>query len=214
MAEVKGAPKAATQEGAKEPQGTQAAPTTEAAREEPMEIARRAPHLPSLWAGSPFALMHRFAEEMDRLFEDFDLGFGLRRPRFARLGRELRRREKELAQAVWSPQVDVLEREGQFVVRADLPGLTKDNIKIEITDDTLTIQGERQEKEEEKREGYYRSECSYGSFYRAIPLPEGVDTAKASATIRNGVLEVTIPAPKHEEARGRRIEVQEASPSA
>ena len=65
-----------------------------------------------------------------------------------------------------------------------------------------------------KREVYYGSERSYGSFYRAFPLPEGVETAKANATLRDGVLEVTVPVPKHEEARGRRIEVQEASKDA
>ena len=155
----------------------------------------------------------KFADEIDRFFEDFNLGFGWRRPRFTSLRRELRRRERELEKVARSPRVDVVEREGQLVVRADLPGLNKDNIKVEITDDTLTIQGEREQKQLEKREGYYRSECSYGSFYRAIPLPEGADTTKASAVIRDGMLEITMPAPKHEEIRGRPIEVQEAPKS-
>jgi len=208
MPGVKEAPKAAAQP-------TQAAQTAtaEGTKGKPMEVARRSPLLPSLWTGDAFTSMRRFAEEIDRFFEDFDLGFGLRRPSFAGLRRELRRRERELEKAAWSPQVDVLEREGQLVVRADLPGLTKDNVKIEVTDDTLTIQGEREQKTEEKREGYYRSECSYGSFYRAIPLPEGAETTKASAVIRDGVLEVTMPVPKREEARGRPIEVKEAPKS-
>lgn len=214
MAEAKEAPKAATKESVKEHQGAHAAPTAEGPKGQAVEIARRAPLTPARGMGSPFTFMRRFAEEMDRLFEDYDLGFGLRWPSFASLRHELRRHEREHARAAWSPQVDVLEREGQLVVRADLPGLTKDNVKIEITDDTLTIQGERQETKEEKREGFYRSECSYGSFYRAIPLPEGIETAKASATMRDGVLEVTIPAPQHEEKGGRRIEVQEAPKNA
>jgi len=208
MPEVKEAPKAA----AKPTQAAQTA-TPEGTKGKPMEVARRSPLLPSLWTGDAFTSMRRFAEEIDRFFEDFDLGFGLRRPSFAGLRREVRRRERELEKAAWSPQVDVLEREGQLVVRADLPGLTKDNVKIEVTDDTLTIQGEREQKTEEKREGYYRSECSYGSFYRAIPLPEGAETTKASAVIRDGVLEVTMPVPKREEARGRPIEVKEAPKS-
>jgi HSP20 family protein len=204
MPEVKEAPKAANQSTKAEtakPAGT---------REQPVEIARRAPLLPSLWTGDGFPAMRRFAEEIDRFFEDFGLGFGLRRPSFAGIRRELRQTEQELEKAAWSPRVDVLEKEGQLVVRADLPGLTKDNVKVEITEDTLTIQGKREQKKEEKREGYYRSECSYGSFYRAIPLPEGTDTTKANAVIRDGVLEVTMPAPKAQEFRSRAVEVKEA----
>jgi HSP20 family protein len=204
MPAVKEAPKVA-ETSASKPQTA----TAEGTKGEPMEIARRAPLLPSLWMGDPFGALNRFADEIDRFFGDFDFGFHWHRPRFAGLRRALRRREKELEQAAWSPRVDILEQGGQLVVRADLPGLTKDNIKVEVTDDTLTIQGEREQKKEEKREGYYRSECSYGSFYRAIPLPEGADTAKAGAVIRDGVLEVTMPAPKREEARARPIEVQE-----
>lgn len=201
MPEVKEAPKAAAQEKP----GAQTV-KTESTRGEPMEVARRSPLLPSLWAGDGLASMRRFAEEIDRFFEDFDLGFGWRGPSFARLRRERRRGERELEKAAWSPRVDILEREGQLVVRADLPGLTKDNVKVEVTDDTLTILGER----EEKREGFYRSECSYGTFYRAIPLPEGTDTAKANAVMSDGVLEVTMPATRKEEPRGRQVEVRGA----
>ena len=103
-----------------------------------------------------------------------------------------------------------MQKDGNLLVRADLPGLTKEDIKVEVTDDTLTIQGERkQEKKKEEREGYSYSECSYGSFYRAIPLPEGVDPSKATAEFRNGVLEVTVPAPSHPEPKARRLEVRE-----
>src|SRR6185312_14300550 len=102
--EVKDAPKAATQPTSK----TQAA-TKESPKEQPVEVARRGPLLPSLWTGDGFAAMRRFAEEMDRFFEDFGLGFGPRRPSFAGLRRELRRGEREIEKAAWSPQVDVLE---------------------------------------------------------------------------------------------------------
>lgn len=205
MPEVKEAPKAAAQEKA----GVQTT-KAEGTKGGPTEVARRAPLLPSLGTGDPFASMRRCAEEIDRFFEDSGLGLGWRRPSFAGLRRELQRGERELEKAAWSPQVDILEREGQLVVRADLPGLTKDNVKVEVTDDTLTIRGEREEKKEEKREGFYRSECSYGSFYRAIPLPEGTDTAKVNAVMSDGVLEVAMPAPKKEEPRGRQVEVKEA----
>ena len=127
------------------------------------------------FSGSPFTYMRRFAEEMDQLFEHFGLQTGLRMPGFFTRGHELLRREAGFVPGEWSPQIDVLEREGQLVVRADLPGMTKDEVKVEVTDDAVTIQGERKHEKKEEREGYYYSERSYGSFYRSIPLPEGAE---------------------------------------
>ena len=109
----------------------------------------------------------------------------------------------------WMPQVEILQNNGQFTVRADLPGLTKDDIKVEMAENMLTISGERKEEKEEKREGFYHSERSYGTFYRQLPLPEGAMPEKAEATFTNGVLEVTIPAPKSEPAT-RKLEVKDA----
>ena len=85
--------------------------------------------------------------------------------------------------------------------------MKKDDITVQLTDDALTIEGERRDEREEHREGYFRSERSYGSFYRAVPLPEGAlaDTAKASFT--NGVLEVVVQAPPREVSRGRRLDI-------
>ncbi|MHB1562089.1 MAG: Hsp20/alpha crystallin family protein [Isosphaeraceae bacterium] len=161
-------------------------------------------------AMSPFAVMRRFAREMNRLFEDFGLESGLHFPRFLSRGHELLRRESGLVPAEWSPRIDVQRRDGQFVVRADLPGMNKDDIKVEVTDDQVTIHGERKQEHKEEREGYRYSECSYGSFYRAIPLPEGAEGSKASAEFRNGVLEVTVPAPAQPEAKTRRLEIRDA----
>jgi HSP20 family protein len=142
-------------------------------------------------------MMNRFADEMERLFEDFGFGRGLLAPRGW----------GETRQSLWSPPVEVLERGGQLIIRADLPGLSKNDVKVEITDEALTIQGERKQEREENREGYHRSERSYGSFYRSIPLPEGIDPEQAKASFREGVLEVTLPAPKREERRGRQIDI-------
>jgi HSP20 family protein len=103
----------------------------------------------------------------------------------------------------------VREANGKIVVRADLPGLNKDDIKVEITSALLTIQGERRQETKKAGKASYYSECSYGTFYRAIPLPEGVDPAKATAEFRNGVLEVAIPAPTRTEPKSRRVEVTE-----
>lgn len=143
---------------------------------------------------NPFTLMRRFAHEMDRLFGDF--GF---RPRFF---------EPTVETAVWAPNVEVLEKEGKLIVRAELPGLTKDDVKLGVTDDVLTLEGERKQEKEEKREGYFRSERSYGAFYRAIPLPEGVKADAIVANFKNGVLEVTMPLVK-EEKKVKKIEVNQ-----
>ena len=96
-------------------------------------------------------------------------------------------------------------------VKADLPGLKKEDVKIDITDDAITIQGERRSEHQEEREGVYRSERSYGSFYRVVPLPEGAMTDQAKATFNNGVLEITMPAPPEQVTRGRRLEISEGT---
>jgi len=94
-------------------------------------------------------------------------------------------------------------------VRADLPGLTKDDVKVEVADNAITIEGERKGEKEEKGEGFYRSERSYGKFYRRLPVPEGANAGNATATFNNGVLEITMPAAKHLEQKSRRLEISE-----
>jgi HSP20 family protein len=114
----------------------------------------------------------------------------------------------------WAPQMETFQRGNEFVVRTDLPGINKDDVKIDITDDSITIEGERREEHEEDREGYYRSERSYGSFYRVVPLPDGAITDSAKANFNNGVLEVVVQAPPREVSRGRRLEIGESSGAA
>lgn len=166
-------------------------------KREKMELERRTPE-----TANPFQMMRRFSKNMERLFEDFG-GFNF--PTFFKSD-FVPFREFENAQ--WVPQIEVLQNNGQFMVRADLPGLTKDDVKVELTDEVLTIFGERKEEKEEKREGFYRSERRYGNFYREIPLPEGAKTEKAAATFHNGVLEITMPAEKVEMPT-RKLEIKE-----
>jgi HSP20 family protein len=144
---------------------------------------------------SPFAMMRRMQEDMDRLFG----GFGA--------GRGLSARGKEFEAFDWAPAIEAFQRGNEFVVRADIPGLTRDDLSVEIGDDALTIRGERKYDHKEEREGVYHSERAYGSFCRVVPLPDGAlgDTAKAD--FKNGVLEVVIQAPSQEVRRGRRIEI-------
>lgn len=195
-------------QGKKEKQDTQSGErksrTATAKRESATGIARRELVSPAHLIVSPFSLMRRFSEEMDRLFADFGSGRGLA-PSFGELGRLA-----DLEGPIWSPQVEVFERGGKLIVHADLPGLTKDDIDVDIDDDAIRIRGERRQEQDESKEGYYRSERSYGSFYREIPLPSGVKGEEANATFRNGVLEIILTAPERQ-PRSRRIEIDEGS---
>jgi HSP20 family protein len=165
-------------------------------------------------ARSPFALMRRMMDDMDRLFEDFGfgrelgVGGGLTAPLLSDIGRDLWAGASNDAVSAWSPAVEVLEKGDKLVVRAEIPGVSKDDVSIDLTDDVLTIQGERRQEFEDRGEGFYRSERSYGRFLRSIPLPEGTDAEKAEARFNDGVLEVTLPAPKREQKRGRRIAIR------
>ena len=154
--------------------------------------------------GNPFRMMRRFTKDMERMFGDFP-GFNF--PNFFRTDL-IPFRMIEFDKVGWVPQIEVLQNNGTFLVRADLPGMKKEDVKVEVTDNLLTISGERKKETEEKREGFYRTELSYGTFYREIPLPEGVKTDKANATFHDGVLEVTMAMPKLE-MPVRKIEIKE-----
>lgn len=155
---------------------------------------------------SPFHLMRRMAEDIERLFDsDYGrVGFGMT----PRLTSSPWRSEGRFTEALWAPQVETFRRENNLVVRADLPGLTKDNVNVDVEDDMLTISGERTDENRDERDDYYRSERTYGRFFRAIQLPDGVDADKIEATFKDGVLEVTIPAPKVQTPRNRQVKIR------
>jgi HSP20 family protein len=150
---------------------------------------------------TPFRMLERFADEMDRIFDDF--GFGRLRSRQPLRGM--------LSSELWSPDVEVFHRGSECVIRVDLPGLSKDDVKVDVTENQLTIEGERHREHDEEREGVYRSERSYGRFHRLIALPEGVIADQAKATFKDGVLEITMPAPPEQARRGRRLEISEGA---
>lgn len=151
---------------------------------------------------TPFGFMRRFATDMEKLFEEFE---GFRLPSL--YGREFFPFTRQFEHVDWSPEIEVRQNDGEFVVRTDLPGLKKDDVKVELTDNLLTISGERKQEKEERREGYYRSERSYGSFYRQIPLPQGAKTDTAKAEFTDGVLQITMQAPERE-PKPRRLEIK------
>lgn len=154
---------------------------------------------------TPFTLMRRMMDDMDRMFEDFGLGRRLASPLFEDLGTDL---WGDGGSALWSPAVEVLEKGNNLVVRAEIPGVSKDDVTVSLTNEALTIQGERRRESEDRGDGYYRSERSYGRFFRAIPLPEGIDPEKVDASFKDGVLEVTVAVPKSEQKRGRKIAIR------
>jgi HSP20 family protein len=158
---------------------------------------------------SPLDFMDRMSEEMDRWFDRVsrDLGFPRRSSLFrSSFGSPTR-------QGIWAPRIEAFQKGDTFTVRAELPGLKKDDVDVELTDDALTIRGERRAEHEEEREGFYHSEREYGEFSRTIPLPDGVIAENAAATFRDGVLEISMPAAPAEANRGRRLEIKDASQS-
>jgi HSP20 family protein len=97
--------------------------------------------------------------------------------------------------ATWYPEIDVFEKNNCLVAKVDLPGMKKEDVKVEVADGQLTIAGERKTETDEKKQNFYRCERAYGSFYRAVPLPDGIVIDDVTATFADGVLEVTVPLP-------------------
>jgi HSP20 family protein len=144
----------------------------------------------------PFRELNALQSEMNRLFNSVFEG-----PTTGGNGGTLRR---------WMPAMDLLESGDHFVLRADLPGMSEEDVKIELEDSTLTISGERKVEHETDQEGYYRVERASGSFQRSLTLPKGVDPEGVTANFDRGVLEVRIPKP--EERKPRRIEIAGTEP--
>ena len=126
-----------------------------------------------------------FSRDVDRLFDAF---FG---------EREQGRR--------WVPPVDLVEADDHYVLKADLPGVSEEDVSIEVQDGTLTISGERKAEHETRERGWYRIERSFGSFNRSLTLPDGVDSDAISAKFDSGVLEIRIPKPA--ERKPRRVQI-------
>ncbi|HEY2856558.1 MAG TPA: Hsp20/alpha crystallin family protein [Gemmatimonadaceae bacterium] len=106
------------------------------------------------------------------------------------------------------PQLDTFRRGDKLVVRADVPGAKKGDIRIEVYNGILTITSEQHQEHEEDREGFFRSEQSYELFYRALPLPEGVDPDQIQASFNDGVLEIAFPAPAQQQDRAKQVPVK------
>jgi HSP20 family protein len=130
--------------------------------------------------------------DMNRLFDTFFQGRGLN----GAAANGSRR---------WIPPMDLAETDEEFVLRADLPGLDREDLEIEVKDNVLTISGERQAEHEDRKEGYHRVERSFGRFSRSLDLPDGIDATAVTAGFERGVLEVRIPKP--EERQPTKIQI-------
>lgn len=142
--------------------------------------------------------MRSLFEEMDRMMGD-SWGWPFRMRPFARSLRSAYE---------WMPDTDIFERDGKIVVRADLPGMKRDDIDVSVQDDTLILRGHREEEKQIDGDNYYGSERATGRFYRAIALPDGVGPDEIEALYQDGVLEITFPKGEAQESRKVQIEVK------
>ena len=144
------------------------------------------------------SLLRQMTNELDRLFEE---------PawptfRWSAFGRQF-------GTARWTPGIDVFEKDNTLVTKIDLPGMKKEDVKVEVTDGHLAISGERKAESEEKKDNVYRCEREYGSFYRAVPLPAGVKIEDVKASFADGVLEVTVPLPAQPTSGVHKVQIEE-----
>ncbi len=146
----------------------------------------------------PVRELNAIQSEMNRLFNTF-----FDSPSTVGNGAALRR---------WMPAMDLLETENDFVLRADLPGLSESDVNIELEANVLTVSGERKAEHEERKEGYYRVERASGTFSRSLTLPEGVNPDAVQASFDRGVLEVRIPKPEERKPRKVAISVGSGHP--
>jgi HSP20 family protein len=152
---------------------------------------KKQPPMPSGWP-----------EEMDRWFDRAFRGSWpmMPRPYWARWPRMW-------AATAWVPEVDVIEKDDKILVKADVPGIKREDMEVAVEDGALVIKGRREESKEVKEENYRRSEQMAGEFYRSIALPEGVDPDAIEATLKDGVLEVVVPRPAQPKAKAHKVKV-------
>ena len=136
---------------------------------------------------SPWREMPALYNRFNRLFDDPFFSVG--------------RMEDDTVMGLWNPAVDLYEKDDHFMIKAELPGVDKKNIKIDLQDRLLTLSGERTYDNEVKEENYYRRERSYGKFQRAFTLPADVDSDKIKAEFKDGLLQIEVPKPEEKKTK-------------
>ena len=147
-----------------------------------------------------FGMLQQMTKELDSLFDGNAFGFPFFR--------------NDTTRAAWTPGIDVFEKDNFLVTKVDLPGLKKQDVKVEVVNGYLTISGERKSEAEEKKDDFYRCEREYGSFYRSVPLPEGATADTITASFADGVLEVRMPLPPKLAAKAQPIAIDEPAKAA
>jgi HSP20 family protein len=140
----------------------------------------------------PQAFVRRVLRDFDRFFDEEWTPFVTPR---------------KFGEFAWTPTLEVVEKNHQLVARFELPGLKREDITVTITEEGLTVEGERKLEEKEKEHNWYRTERTYGKFVRVIPLPVGVNAGEIKATFENGILEVVVPLPAAVAATPRKVEI-------
>jgi HSP20 family protein len=175
-----------TKQNQQSPQGRQQQ-VTKAREQQPGQLRTRS----SFDAANPFELMRRMTEQM----------FGTLMPPGVR--------SLSRSAEAWIPAIEVFERDGKLHVTADLPGMTKDDVKVEVRGNSLIIEGERKQEKKEDREGWFMTERTYGRFDRVIPLPDDVNPDSAKATFHDGVLDLTFELPQSHKSQSKTIPIEE-----
>ena len=145
-----------------------------------------------------FPLFRRMSREIDAMFNRF----GLEPPSFA-----------TLPAGTWMPALEMFTKDNRLVVKLDVPGLSKEQVHVDVTDEHLVIRGERTHEVEEKKATAYHSERSYGAFVRTVPLPEGAKPDLATAVMHDGILEIAMPMPPTAAVTPRKLEITEPAPA-
>ena len=162
----------------------------------PMKVEHTTPKTMAPWERAfGFPMLARLSDEFDSMFGRV----GLDRPMF------------EPMPSMWNPEMEIITKAHELLVKVDMPGIKKDEVTVEIADDHLVLRGERKQEKEEKKDGFFKTERTYGSFFRMVPLPEGVKSEGAKAIMHDGVLEITVPMVQVEEKR-RTLAITEPAP--
>lgn len=156
-------------------------------------------------SGEGWAPLVTLRDEIDRLFDDFGSGFW-RHP----LARRMGPRARLLPEIPLAPVVELIDRDGEYCITAELPGLAPEDVEIRVSEGLLTIRGEKTEETQDEKADFLMSERRYGAFQRSLRLPAGADADKITATLAQGVLTVTLPKTPEARQKERKIEVKAA----
>jgi len=165
------------------------------AEESKLPASQRSAQNPSIFDWHP---LDSFRRQFDRLFDDLPSRRGLA---------DFQPFDRMMSQWTGNPPVDFVEKNGEYEITAELPGLDEKSVDVKLSNGVLSISGEKSEEKEEKKEGYYCSERRYGSFRRAFRVPEGVDVDKITADFEKGVLKIKLPKTPESQKEEKKIEI-------